>query len=371
MEPDRLGHVGYDHHCQLEQRHRRRDSLPGRRHRPFLQQDQRPSTITVGSGVVVGTLDISNSTNSYNITGTNTLTMDNNTPGAPQGSCAQILSAGTHTISVPLALNSSLFVNVSSGSLTMSSVIANGTANGITTNSSFTKTGSGTLTISGASSNTYTGTSYFTGGYTYLAKTGGALAVPGDFAIIDGSGTAYVYLNGNNEISTTANFSSLTPAYYGYFYLNGYSQTLASITSDTYCYIYNGGAANSTLTVNNNVNCTFNGRLTTGGTGTGTLGLVKGGSGTLVLTSSSSNYTGGTTVNGGVLQIGDGVTYNGRSARQCHRQLRRLDYLQYGQRFGHLCRSDFRRRQCQQARAWQTRLHRRQHLYRRHQHHQF
>ena len=59
------------------------------------------------------------------------------------------------------------------------------------------------------------------------------------------------------------------------------------------------------LTVNNYVDCTFNGKLvdTTGST-TGKLSLVKGGPNTLVLTGGNNTYTGGTIVNGGVLQIG-------------------------------------------------------------------
>jgi autotransporter-associated beta strand protein len=50
------------------------------------------------------------------------------------------------------------------------------------TGGSLTKVGTGSLTLSGASSNTYTGTSTFaSNGQLILSKTGGAVAIPGDF----------------------------------------------------------------------------------------------------------------------------------------------------------------------------------------------
>ena len=43
----------------------------------------------------------------------------------------------------------------------------------------------------------------------------------------------------------------------------------------------------------------------------GTMSLTKGGAGTLILTSTGNSYTGATTISGGTLQLGDGVTSNG------------------------------------------------------------
>ena len=68
---------------------------------------------------------------------------------------------------------------------------------------------------------------------------------------------------------------------------------------------------NSVLTINNAANCTFQGVMRDAwtGTGTGRFALVKTGAGTLVLTNNDNAFTGGMTVNGGTLQIGDGNNY--------------------------------------------------------------
>ena len=62
-----------------------------------------------------------------------------------------------------------------------------------------------------------------------------------------------------------------------------------------------GGATN--LTVNQAINTTFGGSIQTGAQGT-TIALIKSGSGMLTLAGASS-YAGGTTVQNGVLQLGN------------------------------------------------------------------
>jgi fibronectin-binding autotransporter adhesin len=189
-----------------------------------------------------------------------------------------------------------------------------GMINDLAGGASLTKSGKGTLYITGAASNAYTGGTTFTGGTVYLAKTGGAIAIPGNINIADGAARTYLILNGSNEIASSCVFSSVTPIYYGDLELNGYSQTLAGISSDAWATISNNttGSADSTLTVNNDANYTFGGKLVDriSGSGTGRLILVKGGSGTLTFTNTGNAYTGGTTISGGTLQIGDG-TNNG------------------------------------------------------------
>ncbi len=84
--------------------------------------------------------------------------------------------------------------------------------------------------------------------------------------------------------------------------LGGYNAGIAGL-SGTGTVLTSGGAA--TLTVgNNNASNTFTGSLQNGG---GTLGLTKTGSGTQVLIGANT-YSGGTTISGGVLQLGDGTT---------------------------------------------------------------
>ncbi|TDU64030.1 putative secreted protein with PEP-CTERM sorting signal [Prosthecobacter fusiformis] len=147
------------------------------------------------------------------------------------------------------------------------------------------KTTTGTLTFDGT--NTYTGNTELQEGTVIAA--GGAnnrLAATG---LTMGSGTASATL----QLGTSAGASS---------------QTLTSLSSSgtgTGNAIYGGNAANSTLTVNQSVNTTFNGSLGGSGTNQNNLNLVKSGSGELVINGARS-YTGSTTVSGGKLFI-DGV----------------------------------------------------------------
>jgi fibronectin-binding autotransporter adhesin len=85
--------------------------------------------------------------------------------------------------------------------------------------------------------------------------------------------------------------------------LNGFSNTIGSLAGNGI--ITNNGNTLATLTIgNDNTSTTFSGSLQNG---VNTLGLTKVGTGTLTLTSANS-YTGGTIINGGTLQLGDGGT---------------------------------------------------------------
>ena len=208
------------------------------------------------------------------------------------------LNGGVHTIQVDDNPNST------GDFATLSGVISDSVGGG-----SWTKTGVGTLYIKGAASNTYTGTTTFTGGTVYLAKTGGAIAIPGNITIADGSARTYIILGGNNEIASSSVFSSVTPIYWGDLELNGYQQTLGGISSDAWATISNSGSTDSTLTVNNDGNYTYAGKLLDRiNAATGKLSLVKGGAGTLTLTGGNTGgYTGGLTVNSGTLDYSSGA----------------------------------------------------------------
>lgn len=117
-------------------------------------------------------------------------------------------------------------------------------------------------------------------------------------------------------ISPTANLyirSYYNLSYYNQVSLNGFDQTIASLASanDSYSAILdNGSAANCTITINQNNNTTYSGRILNGSTGT--LSVIKQGTGILTLRSDgttiisdsvgfASNYSGGTTINGGTI----------------------------------------------------------------------
>ncbi len=181
----------------------------------------------------------------------------------------------------------------------------------------------GPITIAGSISNNYTGGTTINRGTVYLQKAGGATAIPGDVTISTASaaatGSTFLVLNGNNQIASSAvmTFAPSNLNYYAYFELLGHDQTLGGIGDSTghgvieHAESESGITADSTLTINNTADCSFNGYLRNGnyGTGsTGTLALVKGGPNKLTLAGANcGGYTGGLTVNDGMLDYTAGT----------------------------------------------------------------
>lgn len=147
--------------------------------------------------------------------------------------------------------------------LTLDSDADSTLATNFTGNLALTKDGSGTLTLSGVS--TYAGTT---------TVSAGTLANGAD-----------------NPLPAT---SPLVVAFGATYDLNGFNQTVGGLTGAG---TVTNTAAAATLTVNNTTSDTFSGLLS------GALSLVKGGVGSLTLTSANS-FTGSTTVNGGTLANG-------------------------------------------------------------------
>lgn len=194
-------------------------------------------------------------------------------------------------------------------------------ASPITGPGALTKTGHGTLSIAGDVSNIYAGLTTVAGGNLVLAKTSGAIAIPGNVFMSepgDGSST-FLILGGDEQIAPTGVMSFCTPVAWGHFDLNGHRQTLAGIDdTDSWGVIENrwddtGVDTNGVLIINNANDCSFNGTIRDKwvGDGTGKLEIIKAGAGTLTFLGSSIGfYTGGTTVNGGTLQFGNGTEGN-------------------------------------------------------------
>jgi fibronectin-binding autotransporter adhesin len=200
-----------------------------------------------------------------------------------------------------------------------------------------TKTDLGTLILTGT--NTYSGGTTISGGILQIGNGGttgsiignvtdkatfafdrsdsvtfsGAISGPGGLNQI---GTGTLVLSGNNSYSGATNVISgilqaasdtgLSPnssfAITTTLDLNGFSNTIGSLTGSGT--VTNTGATPVILTVGkDNTNTTFSGVLMDGAS----LGLTKIGTGTLILTGNNT-YTGGTTINAGTLQIGNGGT---------------------------------------------------------------
>ena len=110
-------------------------------------------TIDVGDAVV-GSMTLADASNSWVIAGTNPLQFN-----VSSGSASLSTTSGAHTISAPVTLNDPLAVSVAGTSLTMSGIISGSGA-------SLSKSGAGTLVLSGA--NTYNGGTTVNVGGLYL-----------------------------------------------------------------------------------------------------------------------------------------------------------------------------------------------------------
>ncbi|MEI6604310.1 MAG: autotransporter-associated beta strand repeat-containing protein [Verrucomicrobiota bacterium] len=241
-------------------------------------------SVTLNTQVTVGTVAFNNSSTAFTLHAINdsTLTLDET------GSAAviQIFSApntagANNVIDAPVILAHDLNIGVAAGSygLDISGPISGDGKN-------LTKAGDGPLTLSGAAANTYGGLTEVTAGTLNLNKTAGTNALAAGGLQIDYGAT--VALLASNQIADGASV-----AVNGTFALGTFSETIANLSG--------GGAITtgdgSVLTIAGADNSIFQGVISGSG------GIVKAGAGTLTLNGTNS-YTGGTAINGGIVQVG-------------------------------------------------------------------
>jgi autotransporter-associated beta strand protein len=156
--------------------------------------------------------------------------------------------------------------------------------------------------VNGSTANAFTGlTSVASGGNLYLAKSAGTVAIAGDLT------TAGTVIDVTSGQMASTSVLTLTGNGQFQFFQSGGSETIAGLSgtssSSQVTTLSQGG--NNTLTLVEAVDYSYAGALNEA---TGhPLALVKQGTGTQYLTG-ASNYSGGTTVSDGVLQLGDGFT---------------------------------------------------------------
>ena len=226
-------------------------------------------------GIVVGNEPITLAGGGISSTGALRNISGNNTYGGliTMSAASRIHSdSGTLYLSNPGSITGDTFNLTLSGSgdILIASSIA-------TTSGTLTKDGTGSLTLYGT--NTYTGLTNIAGG---TLKLGATNTLP---------------------VTTVVDLGSSTVATSTSFDLAGFNQTLAGIkrtstNATQVSMLTNSSVMPATLTLNQTVTTTFSGRVT------GNLSLVKVGTGTLNLSGAANNYTGNTTVTGGVLAIG-------------------------------------------------------------------
>jgi fibronectin-binding autotransporter adhesin len=187
---------------------------------------------------------------------------------------------GTATINGNINLNSAGTAGVTrtftinDGTAAIDTTIS-GVISDTTNSAALTKAGTGTLILSGA--NTY----------------GGGTTINAGIVRMSGSGTL-----GDSAGTLTMNGGTLD--------LNGINQNVGALNGSGGTILNeapSGGGGPKTLTVGNgNTSGSFSGTITDhDGSGSGFVKLVKTGTGTQTMSSTTSNYTGGTDINGGVL----------------------------------------------------------------------
>jgi len=290
-------------------------------------------TVTLNVAATVGTLNIGDPLApfySYVFSGSSTLTFNNNGNGA---TLAQTTVGGANdTNSVPIALSDNLTIDNVNG-LTLSGVISS------TSGNSLTKIGGGTLVLSAI--NTFTGGAVVNAGALTLNNGGGAACLKNNSLTINPGavvnttiGDAIGYTSGQvtspvNIYGGTLNDGvSANEGYITTFNLMG--GTMSSTGGGAYN--FNGGSS-AINTLATNIVSTISGPVTlrangltinvaqgtvpsgidlviSGAIGGSGDGFALAGSGTLELTGTNT-FSGTATINGGTLQIGDGVSADG------------------------------------------------------------
>lgn len=154
-----------------------------------------------------------------------------------------------------------------------------------------TKNGSGTLTLSGASANTYTGATTVNGGLLVLNKSANIVAIPASLSVATG---VTVRTDASNQWGTsTPPLVTLNGA--AILNLNDNNQKIALASASSTASVTLGSA---TLNIDNIGNDIYAGTIT------GTGALLKTNTGIHVLSGTGNSYSGSTTITGGTLRLG-------------------------------------------------------------------
>jgi len=242
-----------------------------------------PVVLTINAPIVDNTVSGLATAGTVVLNGVNTFTGGTGVGGTLTIGNAGQLNSGNYAGAISLASNGTLAMNTTAAQ-TLSGVISGDGA--------ITQLGSGTTTLSGA--NTYTGPASittFTGGI-LVAANATAFGNPNTASLVFGAGT-----NGKAQLNSSVTVIGLnTNTSVGTPVIEAGTAGLKTLTINA----IPGMAATTTTQFGNNSN-NYSGVLQDGA---GSLAVVKNGTGTLRL-GGTNTYGGGTTVNGGVITLGN------------------------------------------------------------------
>lgn len=222
--------------------------------------------------------------------GSNAITFTGTSGGliyAPTSAAGSYSITGTGVVGA--GTTSEFIVHVNQGTLNIANPMVSSTA----TAGSFTKSGDGTLVLTGTSA--FTGITNVNAGTLEISGTGTLSSSTGNITVAVG---ATLRVNSTNAAQAIANNTDIALA--GTLEVRA-SETLGGLSGTGT--VSNGGGSNAVLTVGNgNETTNFSGLLQDGSTGT--LGLTKSGTGTLTLSGTSANSnTGPVSVTAGTLSL--------------------------------------------------------------------
>ena len=198
----------------------------------------------------------------------------------------------THTFNTSIGLNSGTHdFEIANGASNATTVLFQG-GSVISGNGSINKTGNGTMSLGGASANTYSGLTTVTAGTLTLNKTAGVNAIAGDVRLAGGT----ITWAASNQIADT---STVTVA------ANTTIGTLNAARTETVGAIAYNGTGSLTIASGEN-GLTATSVNTTGYTGVGNAIILGGNNGSVVTTLTIGS--GGLTMSGQRIQINSGAT---------------------------------------------------------------
>ena len=229
----------------------------------------------------------------------------NNTTIGGNVTLGDAVNTGRLTFAGTIGLGGAIRTLTTESDVVFSSIVSNG---------GITKTGTGQLTLTGGSANTYSGTTTVNDGTLVLAKTAGVNAIAGGLTIGDGTNSDTVSLGASDQIADTVvvNMIGTAMGQRGNFQLLGFNETIGGLSGGGQ--VQNASStADSVLTLNvaNATTQTSSAVLrNTGGSTTGSLSIVKTGGGTQIL-GGNMTYTGVTSINEGTLAMNGSLLNTG------------------------------------------------------------